>query len=183
MESSGGGSSRSPLPGSGSNQTVEDEDPILEEEDEMNSLEKILCDDGDGSEDLEGSDGDDSDPFEVLCAPNSASWTPSKKTLEFYLKAADIPLTKEVLNSIGEKFRADEKIENHFVPPRFPSSLWSSVQSSPSDTYRLKNLFRIQENLYLAIKPLLDCLATADEVSKTQDYPVHPNYLFQQFRP
>ena len=167
LESSGGGSSRSSLPGtSGSTQTAEDECSGPEGEDEMDCLEDILCSEGQDADCANGSDSDDCEPFEVLCAPNSASWSPSKKTLEFYLKAADIPLTKEVLNGIGEKYRADEKLEVHFAPPRFPASLWSSVQSSPSDTYRLKNLFRVQENLYLAIKPLLDVLATADEVAK-----------------
>ena len=137
------------------------------EVDDLENLENILCkSDDEDHDDHNISDVDDGEEYDILGGPSKSSWSPSKKALSFYLKAADIDLGKDLLNEIQQKYKSDEKLNDHFSPPRFPASLWSTVQSSQSDTFRLKSLFKVQDNLYLAVKPLLDCLDTADKESK-----------------
>ena len=137
-----------------------------EEEDNLNNLERILCNSDNDNEEEDDDKENESDEFDLLGGPSKHSWSPPKKAMSFYLKAADIDLNKDLVKEISDQFISDSKIDDHFSPPRFPPSLWSAVQSSQSDTYRLKSLFKVQENLYLSINPLLDCLDSADKESK-----------------
>ena len=133
------------------------------QEDNFVNFERILCDSDIEEEDDEETD---SDEFDILGGPSKPTWSPSKKAMSFYLKAADIDLNKDLVKEIGDEFKSDSKVNDHFSPPHFPPSLWSAVRTSRSDISRLKSLFKVQENLFLSIKPLLDCLDTADKQSK-----------------
>ena len=134
------------------------------EVDNLENLEKILCT-SDNEDEIEN-ESDEEEEIEVLGGPKKAAWSPSKKSKSFYLKAADIELNKDLIKEISEQYDGSEDTNSHFSPPRFSSALWSTVQTSQSDTFRLKSLHKIQDHLYLAIKPLLDCLDTADKSSK-----------------
>ena len=129
----------------------------------LGELERGLCEDEDKQEDEseKGTDSDSDSEFQFLGATPSPSWAPSKKAMNLFLKVADLELKKEILNDLHEEFKADPEIDSHFTPPKFPSSIWSLVQNSTSDTSKLSTLFKCQDNLCLALKPLLSCLDSA----------------------
>ena len=135
-------------------------------QDEFDCLENFLMEDDEESDHDSNPSDEDEEDLKVLGGPEAASWSISKKSLKFYLKAADIELKKDLVDSIKEEFKADQDTESHFAPPRFSSSLWSTVQSSKADTFKLKCLYKVQEHMYLSLKPLLACLDSADKDSK-----------------
>ena len=138
---------------------------------DMENLENLLCGSDDDLEEEEEESEDEpekDESFDVLGGPKKGLWTPSKKALEFYLKAADIELKPDLIKEIKEQYAAEDDLDAHFCPPRFPPSLWATVQSSQADIYRLKSLFKVQDNLFLSLKPLLDCLAVAEGESKSK---------------
>ena len=145
------------------------EDETSEGDDDLENLEMLLCNSDDDLEEEDNPDEEseeDEESFDVLGGPKKGLWAPTKKAFEFYLKAADIELKPDLIKEIKEQYLSESDLDAHFTPPRFPSSLWATVQSSQADTYRLKSLFKVQDNLFLSLKPLLDCLATADKDSK-----------------
>ena len=73
-----------------------------------------------------------------------------------------------MVKEIKDQYVGEDDLDAHFSPPRFPPSLWASVQSSQADTFRLKTLFKVQDNLFLSLKPLLDCLPSAEKESKSK---------------
>ena len=135
------------------------------DEDVLDQLEEILCEEP-GSDDSENNSSTESDDLELLGVPKESTWKIPEKVRKFFIKASDIDLSKEVIEEIKSKYTADEELQKHFAPPRFSPSLWSTVQGSPSDVFRLKSILKIQENLFLSIKPLLDCLSSVDKDSK-----------------
>ena len=137
-------------------------------DDDFDNLENFLMEDDEESEQDPSPSDEEDDDLEVLGGPEAASWSIPKKSLKFYLKAADIELKKELVDSIKEEFKADQDTESHFAPPRFSSSLWSTVQSSKADMFKLKCLYKVQEHMYLSLKPLLACLDSADKDSKAK---------------
>ena len=141
-----------------------DEEDVNSEND-FSNLENFLMEDCEESD--RGSESSDED-LEILGGPQSASWTISQKSFDFYKKVADIELKKELIDSIKKEFQAHEDVEPHFAPPRFSPSLWSTVQSSKADTFKLKCLYKVQEHIYLALKPLLSCLDSVDRDSKSK---------------
>ena len=139
----------------GSQSSAEDNE---ESENEMDHLEReMLKDDEDGNQE-ENDESDNDEEFNYIGGTPPAKWTPSARSLKLYLKVANIELKKDELDKIQDEFKTEPDLDPHFNPPRFPQSLWSAVQGSSSDLFKLKFLFRTQENLYLAIKPLLASL-------------------------
>ena len=140
------------------------EECLEESEDELSPLEKIICSD---QTEKSQSDSDDSeDDFNILGKPSSPNWSPSEKALKFYLNVADLELSKEVIQDLQEEFKSSAELDKHFCPPRFPPTFWDLVQNSTSDSFKLKSLFKCQEKLYLALKPLLNCLENCSENQK-----------------
>ena len=138
-------------------------------EDDLNNLEEILCDDSQDSDaSPHDSDSSESDEIELLGLPKDSSWNIPDKIKKFYLKASDIDLNKDVMDSIKEKYKASDDFEQHFIPPRFSSALWSSISSSQPEVFRLKSLNKIQENIFLSIKPLLDCMSEVDKSTQSK---------------
>lgn len=129
-----------------------------EEGDPLDKMEAIINDEGNDEPDSEHESEGESDGFEILGAPAEASWVPPKKSLDFYLKVADLDLSKDITKDIESHFKADEETEKHFHPPKFPAPFWNAVQNSPADSFKLKAIHKVQENLYLSIKPLLNSL-------------------------
>ena len=123
-----------------------------DEEDAYKEWEKELTQSGSDEESSEASNSSD---FEVMGNDPKPNWSPSQKTLDWFLAVADLDLKKETTAAIHEEYRSTEEIDSHFLPPRFPAPLWAAVQNSGSDVFRLKSLLKAQENLYLATKPLL----------------------------
>ena len=143
---------------------VDPEDPDSSVEvDDLAALEEILNRDSSDQD----SSSHSSDEYEILGGSSKPSWKPSEKSLKWYKEVADLELKKEVLDNIKETFKTADDLNSHFEPPKFPSSLWTAVQTSSADTFRLKSLYKSQENLYLAIKPLLASLdSSPKEVRK-----------------
>ena len=127
--------------------------------DDLDNLERLIQ-----TNENEGSESEED--FKMLGDEGSPTWSPNSKSFKFFQKASDVELSKEILNNIKKKYEGKEEIENEFRPPKFPSAMWDSVQTNGSDVYRLKALFKVQENLYLSIKPLLDLLSTAEGEAK-----------------
>ena len=121
-------------------------------------LEELLSkEDTDPSESEKDDDSsDDDEDLLVLGDDPEANWTPSKKLYNWYLKVADIELPKDILSGITEEFKSDKEVNEHFSPPKFPLPLWTAVQSSSADAFKLKSIYKAQENLFLSIKPLLE---------------------------
>ena len=74
-------------------------------------------------------------------------------------------MKKEVVDELASKYQGEEEVESHFTPPKFPPTLWASAQSSQADVFRLKAIYKVQQKMFLAIKPLLDVLADASNNS------------------
>ena len=150
---------------------IENSDESSEEGDPLDNMEDII-----NNEDLDDSvnnqeseeDSDNSDDLKILGGPEEAAWVPSKKSLEFYLKVADLELNKDVIKDIESNYKADEEVEKHFHPPKFPTPFWHAVQNSPADSYKLKAINKVQENLFLAIKPLLKSLDSVPKSVKNE---------------
>lgn len=155
------------LPSTSGSQAANLEGIDSEDSDDLENLEQILCDDtpeGDASD----HDSESSDDLELLGLPKSSSWTLPEKVKKFYLKACDLDLNKEVIDSLKDKYKGSDELESHFTPPRFSPALWSSIAQNQSEVFRLKSINKIQENLFLSMKPLLDCLSTADKETKSK---------------
>ena len=133
------------------------------EEDANEKLEEILNRSFSDHNNASDNDHSDNDEFEIMGDKPSPSWSPSQKSLDWFLKVADLDLNKEIISQIQEDYKGSDSLETHFEPPRFPSALWSAVQNNHADVFRLKVILKAQENLYLAIKPLL---AAADNSPK-----------------
>ena len=116
------------------------------EDDDLQILENIINEHESEKVDSENEASDDE--FEVMGQIPKANWVPSEKIIEWYLKVADLELSKEVITTIQDDFKAEGEIDSHFQPPKFPDPLWSAVNSSSADTFRLKYLYKTQENLY-----------------------------------
>ena len=126
-----------------------EEDQSDKDNNDFDDLEQILMRSDNDSDD------DEDDVLEIMGDKKKANWSPSKKLFSWYEKVSDLELSKDILDSLKEEFLANEEIQAHFEPPRFPQPLWNTVQSSQSDLLKLKTLYKSQENLFLAIKPLL----------------------------
>ena len=135
--------------------TQSGEDNILEaesEEDADTLLEKLLNHSPSNHDSSsEDSQSDDDDAFDIMGDEPSPSWSPSQKSLDWFLKVADLDLKKDLITKIKEDYKGSEDIDSHFEPPRFPSALWSAVQHNHADVFRLKVILKAQENLYLSI--------------------------------
>ena len=134
----------------------------------MNSLEDILRTHHEDSaitdEDKESNLDDSTEEFEVLGKKEEGGWSVPENVMRFYLKAADISLSQEILKDLKDQYKTPEDRSKNFEPPRFPQWLWNNVQQNKIDMEKLKAIYKVQSNLYLAIKPLLECLAnTSDE--------------------
>ena len=127
------------------------------------------------------------DEFNILGQTSSASWSPSEKALKFYLKVADLELSKEVIANIKEDFKCEADLDSHFSPPKFPSAFWDLVQNSSADSTKLKSLYKCQEKLYLALKPLLSLLDSCpsdqkDNLSKAIQLITSTNLTLNRYR-
>ena len=139
----------------------ESEEPI----DSYSSLEQMILDDHESDKEVSDLE-ENEESFNILGKTPSSAWSPAERVLKFYLKIADLELSKEVLSELSEEFKTNPDLDNHFTPPKFPPSFWELVQKSSSDLFKLKALFKIQENLFLALKPLLSCLENCPKESK-----------------
>ena len=164
-----GNSSTTPYEDISDSDTEDKEQDVIEDgndaSDDLSALEHILnTEEGDVFE--EDAHQSSSDEFEVLGGRPKANWQPSDKAFKWFLEVADLDLKKEVLDSLKEEFKSDESLNPHFEPPKFPSSLWSAAQQSNADAFRLKSLYKSQENLCLSIKPLLSALDSCPKSSR-----------------
>ena len=101
--------------------------------------------------------------FNLLGDTDTPNWSPSKESLEFYMQAVDVQLKSEINKALVDKYKSSDKIDEHFSAPRLPEALWNAVQGDFHDSNRLKAVFKIQNNLFLAIKPLLSLLDTVEK--------------------
>ena len=138
--------------------------PSFDESDPLDQMEKEA--NYESAEFSEDEEVESEDEIQILGAPKTASWTPSKKSLSFYTKVANIELTKDIIKELENEFSCEEGIDKHFHPPKFPTPLWQAVQKSPSDTYKLKAIHKVQEKLFLSIKPLLDVMDSCPKAEK-----------------
>ena len=102
------------------------------------------------------------DNFRVLGSEPSPSWVPPKKSMNWYTKIADIELKDNEVQQIEQDFSHPSAEEHHFIPPKFPNTIWDAVKASPSDLYKQRICYKAQNLNYLAIKPLLSVLETLD---------------------
>ena len=107
--------------------------------------------------------------LDIIGGSEGESWTPSKKSFEWCLKVADLEMKKEDLDKIKKDFKANEKLSSHFEPPRLPTSVWNSINSSSNHTEgtRLKTIYKAQEYICLAVKPLISSLSLLPKESRS----------------
>ena len=146
------------------------QDPDIQDDDPNDILENLYSKDdsqfSESDKEDDSSEEDDED-LTVLGAAPEANWAPSKKLMDWFLRVSDLELTKEVLSEISEEFKADDEIDDHFCPPKFSPPLWTAVQSSSADSFKHKSIYKAQENLLLAIKPLLSVAKNAPKEDKS----------------
>ena len=70
------------------------------------------------------------------------------------------------IKHIKEKYEGEEELDKHFVAPRLPEALWEAVQNDFTDSNRLKAIHKVQNNMFLALKPLLSVLEHTTEQEK-----------------
>ena len=137
--------------------------------DDLRALEQGLLEEDDQSLNIVSDLGsDEDDPLGILGGLPDANWCPDQKFLDWYLKVADIELDKKNLDALKEEFSCEETILEHFSPPKFDDSLWQFVQAKQGDTSRLKSLYKTQESIFLAIRPLLTVAANSSKENRTQ---------------
>ena len=154
-------------------------DPLVEEDEDSlkgvdaalgNALNEssLFSDENAGEEGNDYEDAESDCDLEIIGAPPPAKWTPPKKFMEWFLKVADIEIKKEDLDNIKETFKSSEELSSDFSPPLFPPSIWNSIQTSSSDSFRLKYIYKAQENMYLALKPLLSALSSVPKENRKE---------------
>ena len=104
----------------------------------------------------------------TLGAQPCPNWSPQEPIIEWYLNAADIELKKSDIEDIENKFKTSSDLETHFQPPPFPPALWELAAKNQHDLIKLKSLQKVQDKIYLAIKPLLDLIPNVDRDDKAK---------------
>ena len=89
-----------------------------DKDDGLSCLEQELFNEATDNNSTKTSDHEES--FKILGDSPNCSWTPSETIMNFYLKIADLELSKDILSSIHDEFKADENVQPHFTPPKFP---------------------------------------------------------------
>ena len=103
--------------------------------------------------------GSDLGDLQVIGAEKPPQWYPSPEALSFYVAAADIELKGDDLTRLKEEFSCDDQLATHFSPPKIPGAIWADIKATSSaDVYKQTTCFKAQENLYLALKPMLTVL-------------------------
>ena len=106
---------------------------------------------GDGEEEEEN--------FSIIGAPSGTSWSVGPKVMKFFEQVADLELKKEDCDKLKEAMKPSEEVLPHFEPPKLPPALWQTISSnSPADFHRAKTIFKAQDYLYVALRPLLSAL-------------------------
>ena len=132
---------------------------------ELETLEKIIANDEVTSKD---SPNEDQASLTTLGAQPCPNWSPQEPIMEWYLNAAEIELKKPDIEDIENKFKTSSELEEHFQPPPFPPALWELAAKNQHDLIKLKSLQKVQNKIYLAIKPLLDLIPNVDREDKAK---------------
>ena len=138
-------------------------------------LEHLLGGDNYFDEEEEEPEEEEEDPveedtFSIIGGPAGTSWSVSQKVMKWYEQVADIELKKEDCDKLKEALKPSEEVLPHFEPPKLPSALWQTISSnSPADFHRAKTIYKAQDYLYVALRPLLSAL----EVAKDQTLRSH----------
>ena len=167
---------------------------ISEQEDEEEPgdvFESMMC----NTEELAFHDSDEdeasseaSEPlFKIKGAPPPPTWSVPEGVFSWFSQVADLDLNKEETDKIEKEFKTSKEVSKHFSPPLFPASLWSSLSSSSSDSYRVKTIQSAQDPLCLALKPLLRALHLCPEniredISTAIQLICSANLRFNRFR-
>ena len=88
------------------------------------------------------------------------------KVLDFYKKVADLELEKEDCEKLKEAWKPSEEFSPHFEPPKLPQALWQTISSnSQADFHRAKTIFKAQDYIYVALRPILSALESTKDKS------------------
>ena len=142
---------------------IEDEDSDRDSDKSEDPLEALEKEVNVSDESADEDEGASSKKFNLLGDTDTPNWSPSKEALEFYMQAVDVQLKSEINKALVDKYKSSDKIDEHFSAPHLPEALWNAVQGDFHDSNRLKAIFKIQNNLFLAIKPLLSLLDTVEK--------------------
>ena len=108
------------------------------------------------------------DEIGVLGGSSKPNWEPSEKVFSWFKDIADLELKSDVLKELKEKYEGNSETQSHFEPPRFPESIWNTISSrSQGDTLRSRSIYKAQDTLCTALKPLLTCLETASKETRS----------------
>ena len=140
---------------------------------DINVLEHLLAGQNDYEQEEEEEDEDDleegkegDDGLSIIGGPPEASWSLSPKIMNFYKKVSDIELKKEDCDKLKDSWKPTEEESSHFEPPKLPQTLWQTISSnSPADFHRAKTIYKAQDYIYLALRPILSSI----ESSKDKD--------------
>ena len=88
--------------------------------------------------------------------------------MTWYRKVADIDLKAETLQKISDAYKPCEDIALHFSPPKLPDPVWRNMKNTPGQQHHHRALFRTQQCLFSALKPLLSLLEVSQAKSEAQ---------------
>lgn len=137
-------------------------DPENDELNEIDCLEDIMMGVSESADKTDSELESDND-FLVIGDEAAHKWSPPRKAFSWYKKVADIDLKQSDLTDLKEKYLPPSEVANHFEPPKLPPSLWQNICASPGDTYKHKVIYKAQDNIFGAIKPLLSVLESLSE--------------------
>ena len=153
-------------------QIIQEQGGEVSSGDEGKSDPIIPLDSDEEEEEHDPVDSDDQDELQLIGDKVEVKWLPKDSILAWFKKAADIELKPEDVKDLRDKYEASEDIQEHFMPPRLPEPFWNTVNArSHSDTFKAKSIYKSQDYINLAIKPLLSALESCPKETKSHLLP------------
>ena len=155
----------------------DNDDPTVDlgRQNEAEILEKSLLEEissSDANADSESSSSGEEEEIPIKGLKKHCTWEPPSKAFKWFKKVADIELSEEELNNLGERFTPSEDIADHFNPPKLPSIIWNKLKGSnqnSSEVLKQKTIFRSQRMLNTALMPLLTVLDSLNKDDPNQE--------------
>lgn len=115
------------------------------------------------------SDNETTVDLPIVSSETKATWSLSERSLKWFDQVSDIELKQDQIDSILKDFTPTDEVAEHFSPPLLPPSLWSRMKlESPYEMAKHRVIFKSQNLINSALKPLLSVLDNMDNSDPNQ---------------